>query len=161
MRTTLGTMMGLSMALCELAHADAPKAAPKPAIKVPPMPPQIDGTLFSDPATAKWEPIASLPKGAMGALIGTEPAESGMAGWLKLPPGFHVPTSWETHITNYTVVSGQLTITSNGQKHLLGPGSFAVVTSKDKHELKCGDAECLVVVRHFGPPDLHWVAPKK
>ena len=157
------TLTLVTMALCGLAHAEPPKAAPKPgaSIKVPPMPPQIDGTLFSDPSTAKWEPIASLPKGATGALIGTEPAASGMAGWLKFPAGYHMPASWETHITNYTVVAGQLTVISNGQKHLLGPGGFAILTSKDKHELKCGDTECLVVVRHFGPPDLHWVGAKK
>ena len=156
--------IAVGLLLCGTALADPapkPKAAPSapkgPAVKVPPMPPQINDTLFADPATAKWAPIPELPKGAMGALIGTEPAEGGMAGWLKLPAGYHVPTEWETHLTNYTVVSGQLTITNNGVKHVLGPGGFALVGSKDKHELSCGNAECLIVVRHFGPPDMHWV----
>jgi hypothetical protein len=156
-------IIGLGLVLSTAALADAPKAPakPMPVVQVPPMPPQINDTLFADAATAKWAPIPELPKGAMGALIGTEPASSGMAGWLKFPANYRVPAAWETHLTNYTVVTGTLTITDNGVKHVLGPGGFAIVASKDKHEMRCGDAECLIVVRHFGPPDMHWVTSKK
>jgi quercetin dioxygenase-like cupin family protein len=155
-------VVGLGLVLSTVALADAPKPAkPMPVVKVPPLPPQINDTLFADTEAAKWVPITGLPKGALGALIGTEPAEGGMAGWLKFPAGYHVPAQWETHLTNYTVVKGTLTITDNGIKHVLTPGGFALVGSKDKHELTCGAEECLIVVRHFGPPDMHWVTPPK
>jgi hypothetical protein len=130
------------------------------AVPPPPLPPQLNDTLFADAAAAKWMPVSGLPKGAMGALIGTSPADGGMAGWLKLPAGYKVPLGWETHMHSYTVVSGELTVTDNGKKHLLGPGSFVMLTSKDKYELGCGAAECVVLVQHLGPPDQHW-APKK
>lgn len=147
------------------AWAEAPKAGEKkaasatPAVKTQPLPPQLEGTLFADPATAKWEPIGSLPKGAMGALIGTSAVDGGMAGWLKFPANYRVPPSWDTHMVSYTVVAGQLTISSGGQKHAFGPGGYALLNSKDKHELTCGGSECLLLVRHFGPPDMHWVNP--
>ena len=149
-----------------VAHAQGKKAtpAPAPAIKTPPLLPEFDNTMFADAATAKWAPVTSLPKGAEGALIGTDPNNGGMAGWLKLPAGYHLPATWETHIMSVTVISGQLTLTSNGKKHPLGAGSFAVLTSKDKHEMLCGSSECVLIVHHLGPPDMHWVnaadAPK-
>jgi hypothetical protein len=152
-----------------VAHADpaksgdkkkaAPAPAPAPVIKTPPLPPELDNTMFADVTAAKWAPVVSLPKGAQGALIGTDPNNGGMAGWLKLPAGYRLPAAWETHITSFTVISGQVTLTANGQKHPLGAGSYAVLTSKDKHELTCGPAECLVIVHHMGPPDMHWVNP--
>jgi quercetin dioxygenase-like cupin family protein len=133
---------------------------PGPAIKVPPLPPQLDDTLFADVAKAEWSPVRSLPKGAMGALVGTDPNNGGMAGWLKLPAGYRIPSSWESHLSTYTVISGQLTITSNGDKHPLGPGSYVVLTMRDKHEIVCGAAsECLLLVQHLGPADMHWVNP--
>lgn len=168
MRSSIAMLVVLGVT--HIAGAEPQKAAAKVAppanagVKLPPLPPQLDATLFADPVTAKWEPVASLPKGAQGALIGTQSADGGMAGWLKFPAGYRVPTSWSTHLVSYTVVAGQLTITSNGQKHAFGPGGFAVLTAKDKAELLCGGAECLLVVHHFGPPDMHWVnaadAPK-
>ena len=165
------TAVMLAMSAAAIAQAEPAKAAPAPqqnklggTIKVPPMPPQLDSTLFADPETAKWEPVASLPKGATGALVGTRAADGGMAGWLKFPAGYRVPTAWNTHMVSYAVVGGKLTVTSNGQKHLLGPGGYLVLTSKDKYELQCGQTECMLLVQHFGPPDMHWVnaadAPK-
>ena len=141
------------------AKSDSKPATTIQAVKPPPMPPQLDTTLFSDLASAKWEPVASLPKGALGALIGTDASDGGMAGWLKFPAGYRVPASWDTHRATYTVVSGQLTINNNGQKHVLAAGGFAILTGKDKHELVCGPAECLLLVQHYGPPDMHWVNP--
>jgi hypothetical protein len=157
------TSCAVLLAFIGVASAEQPKpaakAAPAAVVKTPPLPPQLDGALFADPTTAKWDVVASLPKGAMGALIGTDAADGGMAGWLKLPAGYRIPPSWDTHRATYTVVSGQLTLTSNGEKHVLPPGGFAVVTSNDKHEIKCGPAECLILVQHYGPPDSHWVNP--
>ena len=34
-----------------------------------------------------------------------------------------------------------------------------VLTQRDKHEMSCGAAECLLLVQHLGPADLHWVKP--
>ncbi len=130
-------------------------------VKPPPMPPQLDNTLFADPATAKWAPVETLPKGAQGALVGTEAANGGMAGWLKLPAGYKMPTSTESHIHTYTIVAGQVTVTSNGEKHAFGPGGYVVLTGRDKYDVACGSAECLLLVRHYGPPDLHAVAPNE
>lgn len=165
MKTTLVIVTALSLA--GVAHAEpvkpadkkGAKPAPAPVVKTPPLPPQLDDTMFADAATAKWAPVASLPKGAQGALIGTDANNGGMAGWLKLPAGYHLPATWETHISTYTIVSGTLTITNNGVKHAMGPGSYAVLTTKDKHELTCGAAECVMIVNHLGPPDMHWVNP--
>jgi hypothetical protein len=164
MRTILA--FAFVFGLVGIAHADGKTADKKPAAgtivaaKVPPMPPQLNDTLFSDAGDAKWSPIDGLPKGAMGALIGTDPANGGMAGWLKLPAGYKVPLGWETHMHSYTVVSGQLTITDNNKKHVLGVGGFTMLTGHDKYEMSCGAAECLLVVNHLGPPDQHW-APAK
>jgi hypothetical protein len=150
------------IALTGVAAAESTKAEPKTtvvAVKPPPMPPQLDETLFGDPATAQWGPVKSLPAGAQGALIGTSASDGGMAGWLKFPAGYRVPPSWDTHRASYTVVTGTLTVTSNGKKHVMPPGGFVIVTAKDKHELVCGASECLILVQHYGPPDMHWVNP--
>jgi len=165
MRTCLSIAILFSAvaAQAEPAKGGEKKGEAKPAarapLNLPPLPPQLDNTLWADPASAKWEPVASLPKGAQGALIGTDASDGGMAGWLKFPAGYRVPPSWDTHRSSYTVISGQLTITSGGQKHVFGPGGYIVLNSKDRHDLACGPAECLLVVRHFGPPDMHWVNP--
>jgi hypothetical protein len=135
------------------------KAAPGPGIKTPPLPPELDNTMFADVTKAAFAPVSTLPKGAQGALIGTDPNNGGMAGWLKLPAGYHIPTAWETHLTSVTLISGALTLTSNGKKWAMAPGSYAVLTSKDKHEYNCGATECLLIVHHMGPPDMHWVNP--
>ena len=169
MRNVLAIVMVLG-ALGGAAQANQ-KAAPAggrtnaAGVKTPPLPPQLDETLWADASKAQWAPVASLPKGAQGALIGTDANNGGMAGWLKFPAGYHLPAVWETHIVTYTIISGQLTITSGGQKHALGPGSYAVLNSKDKHEMHCAaGAECVLIVHHLGPPDMHWVnaadAPK-
>jgi len=167
-KITLALLFG-SVAVAQAQPARSPdkkgaKAAPAPVIKTPPLPPQLDQTLFADAQAAKWAPVTTLPKGAQGALIGTDPNNGGMAGWLKLPAGYHLPPAWETHVSTYTVISGQLTLTHGGQKHALGPGGYAILGSKDKHELTCGATECLLLVQHLGPPDMHWVnaadAPK-
>jgi hypothetical protein len=143
----------------QAAPPESGKSTPASGVKAPPMPPQLDDTLFADAGTAKWAPVSSLPKGVQGALIGTDASNGGMSGWLKLPAGYHLPATWETHLSSYTVISGQLSVTVNKQKHTLGPGGYVVLTSKDKHELSCGSSECLLIVRHFGPPDMHWVNP--
>ena len=158
----IGAAAHAEPAKAEAKKAEPQKGAAKPAgppIQVPPLPPQLDSTLFADPSTATFAPIGSLPKGATGALVGTDPNNGGMAGWLKLPAGYRIPPSWEGHLMTITVIAGNLTVTIGKDKHPLGPGGYAVLTMRDKHELTCGPAECLLLVHHLGPPDMHWVNP--
>ena len=88
----------------------------------------------------KWGPAPNVfPAGAQLAVISGDPFKEGLyVVRMKMPAGYKIPASWETHIHSYTVLAGQVTIVDNGEKHLLGPGGYAVLTSRDKYELGCG-----------------------
>lgn len=141
----------------------APRAQAEPrkvTIKAPPLPPSTEELLVASPQHAAWVPSEKLgmPAGAEVALIGADPVSTGPTMYLKARAGWRLPMHWHIHTSYLTLVTGHITLTIDGKKHALGPGSFVVVPSRAKHELTCAPgAECLLVDRRSGPVDLHWV----
>ena len=151
------TTFALTLALSFSLGAPRAQAAPrKVTIKAPPLPPSTEELLVASPQHADWVPSEKLgmPAGAEVALIGADPVSTGPTMYLKARAGWHLPMHWHIHTSYLTLVTGRVTLTIDGKKHALVPGSFVVVPSRAKHELTCAPgAECLLVDRRSGPVD--------
>jgi quercetin dioxygenase-like cupin family protein len=123
-----------------------------------PQPPSTEEILVADPTTAKFSPITTpgFAPGAQGAPIGVDPNTKGPTGYAKFPPKYHVPSHWHSFAEYVTVVKGSSTLTIDGKRYDLAPGSYAVIPAKAKHEVTCGASECLVISRRAGPADYNW-----
>ncbi len=134
--------------LAGAALADAPK------------PPSTEEALVASPAGAKFAPVhlAGMPEGAQGAMIGVDPATKGATSYAKLPPKYHLPMHWHSYAEYSALISGNATLTLDGKKHDLTPGSYVVIPAKAHHELDCGaGGDCLILTRRAGPTDYNFV----
>ncbi|HEY7953752.1 MAG TPA: cupin domain-containing protein [Polyangia bacterium] len=161
--STLTLALTLALPFAFTIALGAPRAEAEPrkvTIKAPPLPPSTEDLLIASPQHAAWVPSEKLgmPAGAEVALIGADPISTGPTMYLKARAGWHLPSHWHIHTSYLTLVTGRVTLTIDGKKHALVPGSFVVIPSRAKHELTCAPgAECLLVDRRSGPVDLHWV----
>jgi quercetin dioxygenase-like cupin family protein len=82
---------------------------------------------------------------------------------LKARPGCVVPWHYHTAGEQLIVVHGQvLTEMENTHATTLGPGGFASMLSREKHQFTCtGSGECLLFVTFDRTYDIHWVSPGK
>ena len=134
--------------LAGAALADAPK------------PPSTEEALVATPAEAKFAPVVlkGMPEGALGAMIGVDPATRGATTYAKVPAKYHLPMHWHSFAEYSALISGSATFTLDGKRYELGPGSYLVIPAKAHHELDCGaGSECLILTRRAGPTDYNFV----
>jgi quercetin dioxygenase-like cupin family protein len=146
MKTLLAAMCAAALA------AQAQDAKPKP--------PSTEELLTADPGSAKWmgAPTPGIPPGAQVALIGVDPSTGGATGYAKFPAGYHLPLHWHSHAEYTVMLSGSGTLTTDGKKHAVGPGTYFVIPAKVQHDLVCGaGADCVLLTRRAGPVDYNFV----
>ena len=82
---------------------------------------------------------------------------------LKARPGCVVPWHYHTAAEQLIVVHGQVLTEMEGMPATsLGPGGFASMLSREKHQFTCtGSGECLLFVTFDRTYDIHWVSPRK
>ena len=80
---------------------------------------------------------------------------------LKARPGCVVPWHYHTAEEQLVVVKGQVLTEMEGVRATdLGPGGFAFMASREKHQFTCtGAAECLLFVTFDRTYDIQWVTP--
>ncbi len=82
---------------------------------------------------------------------------------LKAPSGCLVPWHYHTASEELMVVSGSVRTEMEGASAtMLGPGGYATMGSKQKHQFTCVErAECVMFVTFDGVYDIQWVKEGK
>lgn len=82
---------------------------------------------------------------------------------LKAPPNCLVP--WHSHTAQeqLMIVRGEVLTEMEGMHRVtLGPGGFASMLSRQKHQFACGaKEECIMFVTFDRKYDIFWESPKK
>lgn len=80
---------------------------------------------------------------------------------LKAPPGCVVPWHYHTAQEELIVVQGEALTEMEGMSpKILGPGGFASMLSREKHQFTCkGKSECILFVTFDRTYDIFWVKP--
>ena len=97
------------------------------------------------------------------ALLRGDPDTGASTFALKAKPGCVVP--WHSHTAQeqLIVVSGEVLTEMEGMRPAaLGPGGFASMLSREKHQFTCSAAgDCLLFVSFDRKYDIFWLAPRK
>jgi mannose-6-phosphate isomerase-like protein (cupin superfamily) len=95
----------------------------------------------------------------LSSAIETGKPATGPSTWiLKAPPGCVIPWHFHTAEEQLMIISG--TILSEMTDHPptpLGPGGFAMMSSRMPHQFSCqGEIECLMIVTFDRAYDIRW-----
>lgn len=126
-----------------LASAEGPAAEPALALT------------FKD-ASLKWGPCPPfIPKGCEIAVLHGDPAKPNVDVFFKVPGGFTIPAHWHTSAERMVLVSGELTVTYQGQKPAkLQRGTYAYGPAGLAHEATCKKgAPCVLFIAFEAPLD--------
>ncbi|MGQ0645624.1 MAG: cupin domain-containing protein [Elusimicrobiota bacterium] len=126
-----------------LARAESPAAEPALAYT------------FKD-AQLKWGPCpAFIPQGCEIAVLHGDPAKPNADIFFKVPANFTIPHHWHSSAERMVLVSGELTVTYDGQKPAtLKPGMYAYGPAKLPHKATCGKGDpCVLFIAFDGPID--------
>ena len=126
-----------------LALAD--KAAPEPALAY----------TFKDPGL-KWGPCPPfIPKGCEIAVVHGDPAKPNVDVFFKVPGGSTIPEHWHTSAERMVLVSGELTVTYQGQQPTtLKKGMYAYGPAKLSHKATCAKGDpCVLFIAFESPLD--------
>ena len=117
---------------------------------------------FKD-AGLKWGPCPPfIPQGCEIAVLHGDPAQPNVDVFFKVPGGFTIPKHWHTSAERMVLVSGELTVTYDGQKPVtLRRGNYAYGPAKLAHEATCKKgAPCVLFIAFESPLDATPVAAK-
>jgi quercetin dioxygenase-like cupin family protein len=126
-----------------LALAD--QAAPEPALAY----------TFKDPGL-KWGPCPPfIPKGCEIAVVHGDPAKPNVDVFFKVPGGSTIPEHWHTSAERMVLVSGELTVTYQGQQPTtLKKGMYAYGPAKLSHKATCAKGDpCVLFIAFESPLD--------
>jgi quercetin dioxygenase-like cupin family protein len=110
---------------------------------------------FTD-AKLQWGPCpAFIPKGCEIAVLHGDPAKPNVDVFFKVPPDFAIPRHWHTSAERMVLVSGELTVTYDGQQATtLKPGMYAYGPPKLSHKATCAKgAPCVLFIAFESPLD--------
>ena len=95
------------------------------------------------------------------ALESGDPEHGASTLALKAPPGCVVPWHYHTAQEQLIVVQGEALTEMEGMSpKILGPGGFASMLSREKHQFTCkGKSECILFVTFDRTYDIFWVKP--
>ena len=99
----------------------------------------------------------------MGATETGDPDTGPSTIILKAPPKCLVPWHSHTAVEQVMVVRGEVLTEMEGMPSVaLGPGGFASMQSRQKHQFACGTKEeCVMFVTFDRKYDIFWESPKK
>lgn len=116
----------------------------------------------SDPALANtfkdaqltWGPCpAFIPTGCEIAVLHGDPAKANADVFFKVPGDFDIPRHWHTSAERMVLVSGELTVTYDGQEPVvLKPGMYAYGPPKHSHKASCAAGDPCVLFIAFETP---------
>ena len=137
----------LSVAVLALSgsFASAVEPAAEPALAI----------AFKDPGL-KWGPCPPfIPQGCEIAVLHGDPAKPNLDVFFKVPANFTIPEHFHTSAERMTLVSGELTVTYQGQKPtVLKTGMYAYGPAKLPHKATCGKgAPCVLFIAFESPLD--------
>lgn len=107
-------------------------------------------------ANLQWGPCPPfIPKGCEIAVLHGDPAKPNVDVFFKVPPEFTIPKHWHTSAERMVLVSGELTVTYDGQKATtLKPGMYAYGPAKLPHMATCAKgAPCVLFIAFESPLD--------
>jgi quercetin dioxygenase-like cupin family protein len=133
-----------ALCLTSTAHAEAAKAKAAAAGK----------SVVWAAEDLKWVDNPNNP--VKMAVLWGDPAKGAHGALHKFPAGFAATLHHHTANHHVVVVSGNVTITPDGEAgKKLGPGSYFSFTGKKKHTTACdAGAECVLFVDAAGPWDI-------
>ena len=110
-----------------------------------------EAAIASSAADAKlqWGPCPPfIPKGCEIAVLHGDPAKENADIFFKVPANFTVPDHWHTSAERIVLVSGEMTVTYQGQQPvILKPGMYAYGPAKAPHKAVCGaGAPCILFI---------------
>ncbi len=106
----------------------------------------------------KFEQDADV-KCLISATENGDPTTGASAFILKATPDCVVPWHYHTAEEQLIVVHGNVLAEMDGiSPTALGPGGFAMMPSKEKHQFSCkSKTECIMIVTFDRPYDIQWV----
>ena len=129
--------------------------APRPAAAETPVAEASIAARHADPGL-KWGPCPEfLPAGCGIAVLHGDPSKDNADIFFKVPAGSVIPMHWHTSAERIAVVSGQLTVTYEGEKPtVLKPGTYAYGPPKKPHEATCAKGTpCVLFIAFESPVD--------
>lgn len=136
-------LLPLTLLAVSLVHAQGP--AKEPALAM----------AFNDPQL-KWGPCPPfIPAGCQIAVLHGDPAKNNADVFFKVPANFTIPAHWHTSPERMTLVSGELSVTYDGQPPVtLKPGMYAYGPAKLAHQATCGKGDpCVLFIAFESPID--------
>jgi hypothetical protein len=106
----------------------------------------------------------ALPKGASGAILAGNPAESGpFTLRLKMPPGYKIAPHWHPTTEHVTVLSGVFSMGTGdtydaSALHAIPAGGISIMPAETRHFAYTKDG-AIVQVHGNGPFTLNYVNP--
>jgi len=125
-----------------IGAADAPK---EPAL----------ASTFKD-AKLQWGPCPPfIPKGCEIAVLHGDPAKPNADVFFKVPAASEIPHHWHTSPERMVLVSGELTVTYDGQAPAtLKAGMYAYGPAKLGHKAACAKGDpCVLFIAFESPVD--------
>ena len=135
---------GLLLSAAPFAAAESPPAA-EPAL-----------AFTFDDAQLQWGPCPPfMPKGCGIAVLHGDPAKDNVDVFFKVPAGSTVPNHRHTSAERMVLVSGELTVTYEGQKPTtLTPGTYAYGPPGKAHRAVCAQGDpCVLFIAFESPLD--------
>jgi quercetin dioxygenase-like cupin family protein len=113
-------------------------------------------------AEVKFDPDDDV-KCLLSAVENGDPAKGPSTIILKAPPNCLVPWHYHTAVEELTVVQGSVQTEMEGMPaRALGPGGFAAMPSKAKHQFSCqSKTACVMFVTFDRTYDIFWVKDNK
>lgn len=105
-------------------------------------------------AGLKWGPCPPfIPAGCEIAVLHGDPSKPNADVFFKVPAGFTIPHHWHTSAERMVLVSGELTVSYDGQKPAtLKVGQYAYGPAKLGHKATCGKGDPCVLFIAFEQP---------
>jgi len=110
----------------------------------------------ADAAQLTWSPCPPfMPEGCGIAVLRGDPSKPNADVFFKVPAGAVIPDHWHTSAERMVLVSGQMTVTYQGQKPItLKPGTYAYGPPKAPHKATCGqNGPCVLFIAFELPVD--------
>src|SRR5436190_7533057 len=105
----------------------------------------------------KLAPMAGLPSCISMAVESGDPSKGSSVIVFKGTAGCSIPWHWHTPTEHVMIVSGSAKVEmKGGSSATLGPGGYAMMSSKHVHQFTCTSA-CSAFVNSDGAFDIHYV----
>lgn len=139
-----GVLLSLSLSLIAAAAgaADAPRE-------------KALANTFKD-AQLQWGPCPPfIPKGCEIAVLHGDPGKPNADIFFKVPASSEIPHHWHTSAERMVLVSGELTVTYDGQAPVtLKPGMYAYGPARLGHAATCAKGDpCVLFIAFESPVD--------